>query len=410
MDLDDRRRRVHGARRAVGLRQDDGAAHARRARGDLARARARSASASSTTCRRATATSRWCSRATRSIRTSRSTRTSPSACACRRCRRTRSTGACATRPQVLGLEAVPRAQAARPLRRPAPARRHGARDRARAAGVPHGRAALQPRRQAARADARGDPQPAARARRDDDLRHARPDRGDDDGRPRRRDAQGRAAAGAPPQELYDQPRQPVRRRLHRQPRDEHGGGDGGARRTAASSCASASSARRSAPRRCGAHPALDGYVGREVVARHPTRGPGGRGHSPRTCPATSASRASRAARGARLGDHGALRRSRRRPPSPRTSRELAEDIGTTRADSGATPSSADDLDRGPLRRALARQARATTVEVAVDTARCTSSTPRPASASTTADVTEHVQAGAPSLQEEHDNATLSAAA
>ena len=37
--------------------------------------------------------------------------------------------------------------------------------------------------------------PPARARRDDDLRHARPGRGDDDGRPRRGHAQGRAAAG-----------------------------------------------------------------------------------------------------------------------------------------------------------------------------------------------------------------------
>ena len=76
----DRRRRVHGARRAVGLRQDDRAADGRRARGDLARACCGSATASSTTCRRATATSRWSSRATRSTRTSRCTRTSPSGC------------------------------------------------------------------------------------------------------------------------------------------------------------------------------------------------------------------------------------------------------------------------------------------------------------------------------------------
>ena len=62
-------------------------------------------------------------------------------------------------------------------------------------GVPDGRAALQPRREAARADAdRGlaDPEPA---RDDDRLRHPRPDRGDDARRPRRGDAQGRAAAG-----------------------------------------------------------------------------------------------------------------------------------------------------------------------------------------------------------------------
>ena len=57
------------------------------------------------------------------------------------------------------------AQAARALRRPAPARRDGARDRARAAGVPDGRAALEPRREAARADARRDREAPARPRR-----------------------------------------------------------------------------------------------------------------------------------------------------------------------------------------------------------------------------------------------------
>ena len=46
---------------------------------------------------------------------------------------------------------VPEAQAARALGRPAPARRDGPRDRPRAAGVPDGRAALEPRREAARA-------------------------------------------------------------------------------------------------------------------------------------------------------------------------------------------------------------------------------------------------------------------
>ena len=51
------------------------------------------------------------------------------------------------------LERKPRAA----VRRPAPARRHGPRHRARAAGLPVRRAALEPRRQAARADARRDP-------------------------------------------------------------------------------------------------------------------------------------------------------------------------------------------------------------------------------------------------------------
>ena len=55
-----------------------------------------------------------------------------------------------------GARRAARAQAGAALRRPAPARRHGARDGARAAGLPHGRAALQPRRAAARPDARRD--------------------------------------------------------------------------------------------------------------------------------------------------------------------------------------------------------------------------------------------------------------
>ena len=40
---------------------------------------------------------------------------------------------------------------------------------------------------------------------DDHLRHSRPGRGDDHGRPRRRDAEGRAAAGRAAEELYDRP-------------------------------------------------------------------------------------------------------------------------------------------------------------------------------------------------------------
>ncbi len=78
---------------------------------------------------------------------------------------------------------VPETQAARAFRRPAPARRHGPRHRARAAGVPVRRAAVQPRRQAARADARRDPQAAQSPEGHVDLRHPRPGRGDDAGRP-----------------------------------------------------------------------------------------------------------------------------------------------------------------------------------------------------------------------------------
>ena len=127
--------------------------------------------------------------------------------------------------KILGLEPVPEAQAEGALRRPAPACRDGARDRPRAGGVPDGRAALEPRCEAARADARRDRRAAARPRRHDDLRHPRPDRGDDDGRPRRRHPQGRAPAGRPSADALRPSGQPVRRRLHRQPGDEHDRGD-----------------------------------------------------------------------------------------------------------------------------------------------------------------------------------------
>ena len=86
-------------------------------------------------------------------------------------------------------------EAADALRRPAPARRDGAGDRPRAAGVPDGRAAVQPRREAPRRDAGRDRTAPARAERDNDLRHARPGRSDDARRPRRDHARGPAPAG-----------------------------------------------------------------------------------------------------------------------------------------------------------------------------------------------------------------------
>ena len=115
---------------------------------------------------------------------------------------------------------APEAQAGPAVRRPAPARRHGSRDRARAGRVPDGRAALEPRREAPRPDARRDPEHPAPARDDHDLRHARPDRGDDDGRPRRRHAPGQARAGRHAAGALRPAGRPVRRRLHRLARDE----------------------------------------------------------------------------------------------------------------------------------------------------------------------------------------------
>ena len=132
-----------------------------------------------------------------------------------------------------GPRELPRPEAARALRRSAPAGRDGPRDRARAVGLPDGRAALEPRREAARPDAGRDREASERPRHDDRLRHARPDRGDDDGRPRRRDAQGRAAAGGSAAGALRPAPEPLRRRLHRQPVDESRRGDARRRRTAA---------------------------------------------------------------------------------------------------------------------------------------------------------------------------------
>ncbi len=106
------------------------------------------------------------------------------------------------------------------LGRAAPARRDGPRDRARAAGVPDGRAALEPRREAAGEHARAARRPARAARDDDRLRDARPGRGDDARPARRRHARrppaaGRVAAGALPPAG-----EPLRRRVHRLARDE----------------------------------------------------------------------------------------------------------------------------------------------------------------------------------------------
>ena len=112
------------------------------------------------------------------------------------------------------------AEAASALGRTAPAGRDGARDDPRAAGVLDGRAAVEPRREAAHADARRDRPPAQGGQRHDDLRHPRSGRGDDARPARRRYAQGRAAAGRRPAGAVHAAGEPLRRGLHRQPRDE----------------------------------------------------------------------------------------------------------------------------------------------------------------------------------------------
>ena len=114
----------------------------------------------------------------------------------------------------------PAAQAAPALRRATPADRPRPGHHPRTGRVPHGRAAVQPGREAARDDARGDQAPPAAARHDHDLRDARPGRGAHDGGPglpaqgRSRPAVRAAAGGVRP------PGEPVRRRVRGQPADE----------------------------------------------------------------------------------------------------------------------------------------------------------------------------------------------
>ena len=115
---------------------------------------------------------------------------------------------------------APRSQAGQPVGRPAPARGDGPRDRARPEVLPHGRAAVEPRRQAARPDAHAGRAPAAPARHDDGLRDARPDRGDDARRPRGGHARRDHPAGRHPEAALRGPGEPVRRRLHRLAVDE----------------------------------------------------------------------------------------------------------------------------------------------------------------------------------------------
>ena len=159
-----------------------------------------------------TATSPWCSRTTRSIRTCRlrqhGLRPAQPRHAQARHRAARGRGRQAARHRRL-----PQAQAARALRRPAPARRHGPRHRARAAGVPVRRAAVEPRRQAARADAHRDPPPAQPPQGHLDLRHPRPGRGHDAGRhrggderrPHRADRRARPRSTASPRRASSPP-------------------------------------------------------------------------------------------------------------------------------------------------------------------------------------------------------------
>ena len=129
-------------------------------------------------------------------------------------------------------ERAGQAEAQAALRRSAATRGARPRDRARAEGVPDGRAALEPRRKASRRDPGRDPEASGPPRHHDDLRHARPGRGDDDGRPdrgheRRSPAAGRDARGG----VHESPER-LRGGVHRLARDEPRAGAAGRRRRA----------------------------------------------------------------------------------------------------------------------------------------------------------------------------------
>ena len=123
------------------------------------------------------------------------------------------------------------AQAGRALRWTAATGGDGSRDGAGTAGVPDGRALVEPGRQAPRADARAALAPPRTPRHHDDLRHARSGRGHDVG-PARRRAEGRhPPAGRHAAEPVHASREPVRRRVHRLAAHEprRGTGVGGSR-------------------------------------------------------------------------------------------------------------------------------------------------------------------------------------
>ena len=110
---------------------------------------------------------------------------------------------------------APQAQAEGAVRRTAAARRRRPRDRARTGGVPDGRAAFEPRREAAHPDPRHAAEAASADPPDDDLRDARSGRGHDDGRPYRGDERRRSTAVGHTRKSSRAPGQPVRRRIHR---------------------------------------------------------------------------------------------------------------------------------------------------------------------------------------------------
>ena len=200
LDLHDRRRRVRRPGRSLRLRQDDRLAHARRPRGGRLRLRPdrgpRRHRPRAEEARRRDGLPEL-----RALPVSDGGGEHGLPAQDRARQEVRARAARPRRRGAARADGVPGAQAGPALGRPAAASGDGPRDRARAERLPDGRAALEPRREAPRADARRHRRAAGAPWHDDGLRHARPVRGDDARasrrRPRWREAAAvRGAAGA----------------------------------------------------------------------------------------------------------------------------------------------------------------------------------------------------------------------
>ena len=173
------------------------------------------------------------------------------------------------------LQLTPAAQALSPpaFRRPAAAGGAGPLGRARAEGLPDGRAAVESRCPAAGEHAHRADQAAPPARRDHRLCHPRPERGDDHGDPGGDHAQwrypaARAAAGGLPA-----PGEQIRRHLHGQPGDElHRGHLRAARRSLEADQCNASSCR-FPPSMARSWPRIQATTSGSVCARKRFRSP-----------------------------------------------------------------------------------------------------------------------------------------
>ena len=221
---------------------------------------------------------------------------------------------------------APRAQAGQPLRRPAPARGHGPRDRARPEGVPDGRAAVEPRRQAARADARRGGAHPAPAEHHHGLRHPRPDRGHDARATASRSCSAASCSRSrSPMELYNNPANLFVAGLHRLARHELPAGDDRRRRGA--SCRwSTSRCRRRSLERIGR---VDGEP--EADRRHPARGLRGREPGRGRDPRPRARRSRRSSTSSRRWARSTTSTSASRPTAAAVRRQVEELHGRRRA-------------------------------------------------------------------------------